>query len=99
MKCSAVPDVPEADEPPIREEPVLDRALVVDAEPLLPVDDLGRIASCVVRRSGDGVPRPSVELVQASHGGGVEEETPAHPLAPGLGRDADGGSGHGSALQ
>src|SRR5437763_10526999 len=40
---AAVEEVPEADEPPGREEPSLDRPLVIDAESLLPADDLLRV--------------------------------------------------------
>src|SRR5436305_833790 len=36
---AAVEEVPEADEPPGREEPPLDRPFVIDAESLLPVAD------------------------------------------------------------
>ena len=61
----AVVDVPERHEPVGAEERLLDRVLVVEAEELLGVDDLLRVAERVGARAGGLLAQPVVQQVDA----------------------------------
>src|SRR5262249_31690411 len=97
---AAVAEVPEPDEPRIREKPLLNGALVVDPEPLLPVDDLAGVVERVGARDPAETADPAVPGVRGgAHACGLERPPPAERLAARSGGGWSRRWGHGGALQ
>src|SRR5262249_61289401 len=97
---AAVEEVPEPDEPRVGEEVLLNGPLVVDAEPLLPLDDLTGVPERVGAGHSHEVADPAVHGVQREHDGdGLQRPSTPDALAAGSGRGRSQPWGHGRALQ